>query len=389
MHRSLCLLSNAYPDFPDSNRVVFIRTLAQLLSRHGWKVSVIAPRIYSGSKRREQEGEIEVNRFSSFLGNKLLLEYDRTPIFRLAGYLTAGIMSAIDCVRTRKCELIHAHWVIPAGLVAIIVGRVCNKPVVVTAHGSDILLMPMRNVVTEWFIRFVLKRADAVISVAEHLTGAIIGMGISREKIVTFPMSVPTESFCPDGPASEGWDTETVIFSNRSLYPIYNVELLIKAAPAILEKHPKASVLIAGEGPEADSLLGLARQLNIEQDVRFLGSIPHDEMPRYLRGTSVYVSTALSDGASVSLLESMACGAFPVVADIPANREWIEDGKNGFLFPPEDADALTAKVIEGLEKPELREKARAMNTEIIRQRAQWKSNVEKLFELYDRITSRK
>ena len=388
MRRSLCLLSNAYPDFPDSNRVVFIRTLARLLSRHGWSVSVVAPRIFSGSKRREREGEIEVNRFSSFMGNRLLVEYEHTPVFRLAGYITAAILTAAGCIRDRKCELIHAHWVIPAGLVAIIVGRICNKPVVVTAHGSDILLMPTRNALTKGLIRFVLKRADAVISVAEHLTSAIIEMGILREKIITFPMSVPTESFCADGPAPDGWDAETVIFSNRSLYPIYNVALLMKAMPAILQKHPNANVLVAGEGPDADGLAGLARKLKIDESVRFMGSIPHEEMPGYLRGTSVYVSTALSDGASVSLLEAMACGAFPVVADIPANREWIEDGKNGFLFSPEDASALTAKIVEGLEKPDLREKARTINTEIVRQRAQWNSNVEKLFELYERITSR-
>ena len=95
------MLTNAYPDFPDSNRVVFIRSLAGLLSQHECETAVVAPRVFSGSKNREREGAVEVRRFTSFLGNKLLVEYDRAPALRLAGYMAAGTLAAIKCVRDR------------------------------------------------------------------------------------------------------------------------------------------------------------------------------------------------------------------------------------------------------------------------------------------------
>ncbi|UCD56002.1 MAG: glycosyltransferase [Candidatus Hydrogenedentota bacterium] len=385
MRRSVCLLTNAYPDFPDSNRVVFIRSLAELLSRKGWTVSVLAPRIFPGSRRREREGKVEVRRFPSFMGGKLLIEYSRTPIFRLMGYMASGLLLAQTFVRKQRCQLIHAHWVIPAGLIAIIVGRVCNVPVIVTAHGSDILVVPKRSALLRRFVRSVLKQADAVTSVAEHLTREIVEMGVLQDRLLTFPMSVPTESFCADGPTAHGRGTETLIFSNRGLYPVYNVELLVRAVPSVLRKIPDARVSIAGEGPEADKLASLAHELGVSERVRLLGSIPHGQMPEYLRGASVYVSTALSDGESVSLLEAMACGTFPVVADIPANREWIEDGKNGFLFPPGDAEALAEKIQACIRHPDLRAKAREINIGFIQQRAQWSLNVEKLLGLYERV----
>ena len=388
MRRSLCLLTNAYPDFPDSNRVVFIRTLAGLLSRRGWEVSVVAPRVFPGSEPLEREGEVDVRRFPSFLGGRLLVEYSRTPVFRLAGYMAAGVLAAVGCVRRKKCELIHAHWVIPAGLIAIVVGRICGKPVVVTAHGSDILVVPGRSSLVRRVVKFVLERADGVTSVAEHLTDKIVEMGIPREKVLTFPMSVPTESFTSSGPGPEGWSGESVVFSNRSLYPLYDVEALVRAAPAILEEISGAKIVIAGEGPEGKRLLSLADELGVAGHVQLVGAIPHARMPDCLRGAAVYVSTALSDGASVSLLEAMACGAFPVVADIAANREWIEDGKNGFLFPPKDSGALAEKVVESLNRRELRAQAQQINARIVEQRAQWSLNVEKLLALCEKVTIR-
>ncbi len=385
MPRSVCLLTNAYPDFPDSNRVVFIRNLAQLLSRRGWEVSVVAPRIFFTSNRRERENEIEVRRFSSFLNDKLLVEYPRTPTLRLAGYMAAGIMSAVRCIRERHCEVVHAHWIVPAGLIALVAGRMCRKPVIVTAHGSDILVVAERNPLIRALTKFVLHRADAVTSVADHLTERIAKMGIRKEVISTFPMSVPTESFFPEGPSRDDWQGETVIFSNRSLYPIYNVELLVRAAPLIVEEIPGAVIVIAGEGPERERLVSLAAELGVADRVRFVGAVPHEEMPQYLRAASVYVSTALSDGASVSLLEAMACGTFPVVADIPANREWVEECRNGLLFRSGDAEALAEKVTESLGRPDLRSSAREVNVQVVQQRAQWSLNIEKLIQRYANV----
>ncbi|GAB4350802.1 MAG: hypothetical protein Kow0099_34580 [Candidatus Abyssubacteria bacterium] len=382
MRRSVCLVTNAYPDFPDSTRVVFIRLLAELLAKEGWGVSVVAPRIFKGSLPYEKEGPIEIRRFPSFLGNKLLVQYPRTPVFRLAGYMAAGIISAVRCIRVHRCDLLHAHWVVPAGLIGIIAGRLWRKPVIVTAHGSDILVTPKGSRTMRGIVRFVLQKADGVTSVADHLTEEIVQMGIQRERVLTFPMSVPTDSFRPEGPSVQV-DEGPIIFSNRSLYPIYNVELLIRAAPLILNEVPRAKILVAGEGPEAERLASLIHSLALDDQVRLVGALPHSRMPEYLRGATVYVSTALSDGASVSLLEAMACGIFPVVADIPANREWITDGKNGLLFDARDATSLASRVVHVLNHPELREYARSINPGIVGRKAQWNSNLPRLLALYE------
>jgi glycosyltransferase involved in cell wall biosynthesis len=113
-----------------------------------------------------------------------------------------------------------------------------------------------------------------------------------------------------------------------------------------------------------------------------MGKVPHDEMPDLLSRTDIYVSTSLSDGTSVSLLEAMACGAFPVVTDIPANREWIEDGNNGLLVPTEDEVSLAKRILEAMNQRELVASACQKNREIVEKRAHLKNQVEDLFHIY-------
>ncbi len=389
IRRSVCLLTNTYPDNADSTRAVFIRDLARLLDQNEWKVSVVAPRVFAESQPYEKDGGVQVNRFPSFLGGKLLIEHVRTPVVRLVGYMVSGIVSAAAAVRRDQSGLIHAHWIIPAGLIALVVGKLLRKPVVVTAHGSDILVVPKRSALLRRLVKLVLQKADAVTSVAEHVTAEIRNLGIGRDDILTFPMSVPAGSFTPDGPRVEEWEDRPVIFSNRSLYPLYNVQLLVKAAPLIRERVAGARICIAGKGPELNALSSLAQSLGASKDVQFLGEVPHERMPQYLRSAAAYVSTALSDGASVSLLEAMACGAVPVVADIPANREWVKDGENGFLFAPEDVRALAVKIEECIVRTDVRRKASRINIDIAGKKAQWNSNVNKLLNLYEKIMAQR
>ena len=88
-----------------------------------------------------------------------------------------------------------------------------------------------------------------------------------------------------------------------------------------------------------------------------MGRVPHDRMPELLTQTDIYVSTSLSDGTSVSLLEAMASGVFPIVTDIPSNREWINDGENGFLVPAGKEINLADRIIGTIRNEGLMEKA--------------------------------
>jgi glycosyltransferase involved in cell wall biosynthesis len=230
---------------------------------------------------------------------------------------------------------------------------------------------------------FVCHQAIHLTCVSEVQKEAMVKLGIDEKKISVFPMGID-ETILESGKQreKEKGGRPSTILSNRNLQPIYNLPLLIRAIPLILKEEPDTKVLIAGEGPDRKRLEKEANDLRVTSSIQFLGRIPHEEMIDLLAHVDVYVSTSLFDGTSVSLLEAMGSGAFPVVTDIPANREWIAHGENGFLVPPHEEKLLANRVIDVLRSRSLIEKSRANNLTLVGERAVWPISIKKVKEVY-------
>src|SRR5205814_7554687 len=118
---------------------------------------------------------------------------------------------------------------------------------------------------------------------------------------------------------------------------------------------------IAGGGAERGSLDARAAARGLGEVAHFRGVLPEGEIAALVGRADVYVSTSLSDSTSVSLLEAMSAGAFPVVSDIPANHEWLVHGETALFFPPRDAEALAVELDRALGDADLRATAAARN----------------------------
>jgi len=384
MMKSVLLITNAYPDFEPSYRGVFIKKMASLLQEEGYQISVVTPKIYRGSHYFEEQNGIKVYRFPFFARNKLLIEYQKIPYLRMILYYTTGFFLAIYAVFKNKCNVIHAHWAIPTGLIGVWAGTLLKKPLIVTIHGSDLRMALERGGFLKKIFIYVCKKATHLNCVSEVQKKEIEQLGIMAEKISTIPMGID-ETF---------WETRKnrkiefnkrpfIILSNRNLLPIYNVSLLIRAMPLVLKEEPKTQFIIAGDGSERENLKREVEDLGLSASVKFLGQVPHEEMPNLLAQTDIYVSTSPNDGTSVSLLEALASGTFPIATDIPANREWIVDGVNGFLVPIEGETILAKRIVEVIRNQKLLVEASKKNQKIVEQRANWGKTVEHISRIYE------
>jgi len=388
MKRSILFLTNAYPDFKTSYRGIFIKKIASLLQKDGYQISVVTPKIYKGSHYFEKQDGIKVYRFPFFARNKLLIEYKKIPYLRMILYYTAGFFLTIYTVFKNRCHVIHAHWAIPTGLIGIWIGFLLRTPVVVTIHGSDYRLGTGRSFVLRGLFRYVCKKVKHIFCVSEVLREGIEQLGINGEKISTIPMGID-EAFLEMGKNRkiELNRRPFVILSNRNLLPIYNVSLLIRAIPIVLREEPETKFLIAGVGAEKEALEREVKDLNVNSSIRFLGRVLHEEMPNLLSQADIYVSTSLYDGTSVSLLEAMGSGTFPVVTDIPANREWIINGENGFLVSEDEEEFLAKKIIDAIRNRELLGKSQTRNRLIVEQKALWPEYIKRVKNIYTNILS--
>jgi glycosyltransferase involved in cell wall biosynthesis len=239
---------------------------------------------------------------------------------------------------------------------------------------------------------FTAKKALRVIVDAECLKDIWVKVGISESKIHVIPFGVDTSIFNPHA-SNETIRSDlhlakddVVIVSTRFFFnDHYNIDCLIKAIPLVRKKHEEAKFLIKGAGPLEDYLKRLSQKLGVSDGVRFVGLVPHDKVAQYLSTADIYVSTSFVDSTSVSLLEAMACGLAPVVTDIAGNREWIEDGVNGFLFPPRDSEALAEKINQLIGNPQLRKSFGKKCVQIITQKATWDKCVASMEAVYEAL----
>lgn len=304
------------------------------------------------------------------------------------GFLPDALRYPLGCLALRRImrefrpDVVSAHFVPNYGLMAALAYR---GPWVMSAWGSDIMSVPEKSSFHRWRTRFVLDRAPWVTSDAQVLTEKIHSFGVPADRILTFPYGVDTGLFAPGAPPAQ---PGPLILSNRKLEALYRIDVVIDAFSAVREALPDAALTIAGDGGEkarlverADSSTGVAR-------IRFIGDVAHDRMPALLREHHIYLSTSPADTTSVSLLEAMAVGLFPIVTDIPANREWITDGENGRLVPSGEATKLAVAIIDAWRDSDLRERAREHNARIIATRGRWVESMRPVHELFDRLCTR-
>jgi len=152
-----------------------------------------------------------------------------------------------------------------------------------------------------------------------------------------------------------------------------------------VREYPNVRFLVGGAGEQEGFLKELAGSLNIKGIVRFIGAIPHEDLPKYLATSDIYVSTSLSDMLSVSLLEAMSCNLPAIVTDIKGNREIIKDGENGFLFPKSDPEKLAERIIYLLKNEEIRKKFGEKNRKLVIEKYDWNKGAREIEKIYERL----
>jgi glycosyltransferase involved in cell wall biosynthesis len=298
-----------------------------------------------------------------------------------------GYLSALGAVkrelRAFRPELVNALY---AGGYGFVAARSGFRPLVITALGSDLLVDYRSNLVHRLQIGYAIKQADLVTTDAEMLSEIAVSIGAPPERVTTVYFGIDERIFYPPDRLA-GTTGAPAITSTRNLWPLYDVATLIKAAPA-LHARCGARIIVCGDGPQRCRLEHLAATLGVTDTILFRGTLPPQAVADELRAASVYVSTSRSDSTSVSLLEAMACGVPPVVTDIEANREWIEDGRNGFLFPPGNEEALAEAVVRTVEDRDFSGRAREHNIRIIRETGLFRDNMERIERLFTGLADR-
>ena len=201
-----------------------------------------------------------------------------------------------------------------------------------------------------------------------------LGLGVPGEKILRVPFGIDF-----DYNYDNSINRRDVI-SVRNWDENYNQDFILKSLDMIDSQSFKDQFYFAGSGPSLNSLREKYKHLESNGMVIFLGKLSNSRLRQLLPKFKLYISASKSDGSSISMLEAMAAKTPVLVSDIPANREWIEHSKNGFLFDLNSEEKL-ANQLRMLLKTELDLSNVVENAfELVRRKANWNSNSQLIIE---------
>ena len=259
--------------------------------------------------------------------------------------------------------------------------------------GSDVLVNADRTPLWRWVARVTLRRADMVIGDSRAVREKVRQLAdYPDDRIVTYPWGIDLETFKPAPTRlllrqQLGWQDKRVILSTRSWEPLYGIDVLLQAFAEIVRQLPDARLLLMGDGTLAPKVRRFIRKNGLSQFVHLTGQVPREQIVDYFNLADIYVSSALSDGTSISLLEAMACALPVVVTDIPGNREWISPGVNGWLAKPGEASSLASVLLHTLGDSSRWAQMGQANLAIARERADWNKNFQVLLDTYERLAT--
>lgn len=401
MPHVVVMITTSYPRFPGDGVGSFIEPIAKGVAALGHEVHLVAP-WHPAITRGQAEDGVAFHFF----------RYAPVPSLNLFGYaaamqadtklrgaawavapiaLAAGWFKAWRVATKRRATVLHAHWVLPSGLIAAeAAGR---RPVVVSLHGSDVFVAE-RSVLAGRAARHAFRRANWVTACSDDLRVRAVSLGADPARIETVPYGVDVARFAPDPAArrdlraSLGLGDDPMVFTAGRLVSKKGFEYLIDAAAPLAEAFPALRVLVAGDG---DLRAALADRVTRRgAPVTLLGTLSQDEIARYAAAADVIAVPSIRDdagnvdGLPNFALESLASGT-PVVATTAGGLpQAMEDGVHGRLVPERAPDALAAAIVDLLRHPE---RAAALGR-AARERAErafgWRAVAERFVAAYDR-----
>lgn len=325
----VCVLTSSFPRFENDALSLgwhWVYCLHRDLSDK-YEFHIIAPYL-EGTKKFESIGGMKIYRFD-FLGNSgyirqgggsMSLRLRKSPFSRsllvLPFYFMSFYLTARKVIKKEKIQFVHAHWTLPAGLVAVFL----RKEFICSAEGSDIRLtykVPvLRNI-----IKFILKKANVITTIGPETMERIINLGIDARKVFILHQVVDSAMFENIGGVEEirkryRLNNVPMVLFVGNLEPLKAPDNVLRAIARVKENLPDIKLLVIGQGSMRAKLEQLAKELGIENNVIFIGWVPLTEVAKFLKAGDLLAPTMKDTGIAGVQIEAVAAGT-PFIGSVP------------------------------------------------------------------------
>ncbi len=341
-----------------------------------FQIDVITARYSSKMPLKEEIGRARVHRIGLGLGvlDKLILA------------LWGGMLGA-KIHEKKKYDIVHSVQASYGGIAAYFFKKKFPEVPFVLNLQEGKELEKQWSVVQYWRPR-IARAADKIVVISKYLGDYIRGLGIDESKIQLIPNGVDLNKFGKEFSYGELEDLknklgikpyEKVILTSSRLEKKNNVEAVIDAVRKLDNKDVK--LLIVGSGSLGDYLKTKAKTLGINDRIVFVGTVKHEELPKYLAISNVFVRPSISEGLGTAFLEAMAASVPIIGTNVGGIPDFLKDFETG-LFSLVDAEDVAKKISLVLKDEELRKKLISNGRKLIEEKYQWDDIAEKYKQIY-------
>jgi teichuronic acid biosynthesis glycosyltransferase TuaC len=247
-------------------------------------------------------------------------------------------------------DVVDAHYFYPDGVAAIMLGETVNRPVVITARGTDINLIPQYRVPRS-LILWAAQRAAGLVTVCQALKEELVNLGVEQERITVLRNGVDLRRFSP--PTDRDRLRKELAAAPIQLLSVGHL-ISRKGHDVVIDTLSKLpvdfSLWVAGEGPERSRLEARVDRLGLRKRVKFLGAVPHDGLAKYYGAADIAVLASNREGWANVLLEAMACGTAVVASRIWGTPEVVAQPEAGRLATDRTAECFAETILALLQQ---------------------------------------
>ncbi|HKY22371.1 MAG TPA: glycosyltransferase family 4 protein [Vicinamibacterales bacterium] len=404
MSERIVMVASSYPRYPGDSVGSFMEPIAQGIAARGHEVHLVAP-WHPKWNRPKVDGGVHfhlfhyapvasLNTFGYAEGMRADVRLRASAIAAAPLAMVAGWFKALRVAQKKRATIVHAHWVIPGGVIGAAAAR--SIPLVISLHGSDVFVAE-RHAAARVAARTAFGRARWVTACSEDLRRRALSLGADSNRSTVIPYGVDSARFKPDlqlrrlGREMLGIaDNVPLVFAAGRLVAKKGFEYLIDAAAVLTARHPDLRVAIAGEGDLDAPLRARALAAGVGDRIQFLGVVPHHDVPTWLTAADVAVAPSVHDeagnvdGLPNTVMEIMASGTPLVATPAGGIGAVATDGKTARLVPERDVRALAAAIDELLREPPMAHAIGREARNFVCRHHSWERVAEEFEAVYDR-----
>ena len=401
------MIATSYPKYDGDATAPFIAEIAAGVVAHGCAVRLVLPAHREFHHPPVVRGvELIVYQYAphpalAVWGYAESLHADvgvrRATMLALPFGVGASLLALIRQILIDRPDVIHAHWLLPNGLPALIVARLFGIPLVISMHGSDVS-MAERNALFRWVARVIFSHTRAATACSGDLHRRALALGADAQTTVVLPYGVTVSSFAPEH-ADRHWvsqrfsvaeDSPLVVAVGRFVHK-KGFAVLIHAMVRIRERFPAVRLVLAGYGDLADDYRRWVEELGLTDVVCMPGQLSREDVARLIASADIYCVPSVHDesgnvdGLPNTLLEGMSAGTAIVASAIAGIPDVLSDGVDAILVPAGDVDALADACNRLFADEQLRTALGIAARQRVLRGLTWPTMIETLVHMYAKV----